>query len=373
VVKKTLTFLRDLMVERGITVEQGRGIQISRAVAKTLYGEHELTLDIESMLLKERSQTTATTSTPVSTPTAIVPVPESISQTASKISSRFRDDCKYDGGIKDSILEYIADYQSACRDFELTPPNKLRFFHLVFKGQAKRFYYSKVEPVARSYEEAREIMESEFNSKTRQNKMLGIVSSFKFSDFAAKAQGDHILALENLTSGISNSIHMIPQEYRSDSHTKRFLRQACLGEPWASNVLAMASAQTEMSFTCMANLLAAGLQQFEEEKANKNNAAESTSVFYEGSKPENHQKYYGKRKLIGTKKGPSMQARCRGCGSPEHWLRDGLCKGKDVAEFLRNKMNEEGASPHRVLHEFCLGSDSDQESENEGPRFFAEA
>jgi hypothetical protein len=31
----------------------------------------------------------------------------------------------------------------------------------------------------------------------------------------------------------------------------------------------MASDLTEMSFTCMANLLAAGMQRFEEEKANK--------------------------------------------------------------------------------------------------------
>jgi hypothetical protein len=111
-------------------------------------------------------------------------------------------------------------------------------------------------------------MELELNSKTRQNKLLGIVSSFKFRDFAAEEHGDHILSLENLTSGISNSIHMIPQEYRSDSHTKSFLRQACLGELWASNVLAMASAQTEMSFTCMVHLLDSGLQRFEEEKAN---------------------------------------------------------------------------------------------------------
>jgi hypothetical protein len=92
VVKKTLTLLRDLMVERGITVEQSRGIQINRAVAKTLYGEHELTLDIESMLLKERSQNTAPTSTPISTLTGRVPFLEWVSQTASKISSRFCDD-----------------------------------------------------------------------------------------------------------------------------------------------------------------------------------------------------------------------------------------------------------------------------------------
>jgi hypothetical protein len=72
-------------------------------------------------------------------------------------------------------------------------------------------------------------MESEFNRKPRQNKMLGIVSSFKFSDFAAQAHGDHIMALENLTSGISNSTQIIPQEYRSDSHTKRFLETGLYG------------------------------------------------------------------------------------------------------------------------------------------------
>jgi hypothetical protein len=132
--------------------------------------------------------------------------------------------------------------------------------------------------------------------------MLEIVSSVKFSDFAAKTHGDHIMALENLTSGISNSIHMITQEYCSDAHTKRFLREACLGEPWASNVLAMASAQTEMSFTCMVNILAAGMQQFEEEKENKNNTVESTSVFYEGSKPENHQNIMENENLLEQRK-----------------------------------------------------------------------
>jgi hypothetical protein len=135
VVKNTLTLLRDLMVERGTTVEQCRGIRVSRAVAKTIYGEHEQTLNIEYMLLKERSQTTAATSTPIYTPTASVTVLESTSHTASKTSSRFRDDCIYYGGIKDSILEYIADYQYACRYFEFTPRNKLRFLHLVFKGK----------------------------------------------------------------------------------------------------------------------------------------------------------------------------------------------------------------------------------------------
>jgi hypothetical protein len=35
-------------------------------------------------------------------------------------------------------------------------------------------------------------MESEFNSKNMQKKMLGIVSSFNFNDFAANLYGDHI-------------------------------------------------------------------------------------------------------------------------------------------------------------------------------------
>jgi hypothetical protein len=59
-------------------------------------------------------------------------------QTASKISSQCRHNSKYNGGIKDSIFYYSADYKSACREFELTSINKLRFFHLVFKGIATR-------------------------------------------------------------------------------------------------------------------------------------------------------------------------------------------------------------------------------------------
>jgi hypothetical protein len=46
-VKTILTLLSELMVKRDITVELGRGVHTKRAAAKTLYGEHELTLKIE--------------------------------------------------------------------------------------------------------------------------------------------------------------------------------------------------------------------------------------------------------------------------------------------------------------------------------------
>jgi hypothetical protein len=72
-------------------MELVRGIQISRAVAKTVYGEYELTLKIESMILKEQTFQTFGRN---STPTARCPVLESTSQTASKIGSRFRDEYK---------------------------------------------------------------------------------------------------------------------------------------------------------------------------------------------------------------------------------------------------------------------------------------
>jgi hypothetical protein len=88
------------------------------------------------------------------------------------IGQRFRDFI-FDGNIDSSILEYLAKYHSASRNFELSPGQKLCYFHLLFAGQAKRFYYSRVEPAAETFEHAKHFMEEEFNSKSRQNIILG--------------------------------------------------------------------------------------------------------------------------------------------------------------------------------------------------------
>jgi hypothetical protein len=76
-----------------------------------------------------------------------------ISRLAYNVSSRFKD-YKYDGSLEKAISEYIAEYDAVAKDFELVLALKLRFFHVIFSGSAKRFYFAQVEPVAISYTDA---------------------------------------------------------------------------------------------------------------------------------------------------------------------------------------------------------------------------
>jgi hypothetical protein len=54
-------------------------------------------------------------------------------------------------------------------------------------------------------------------------------------------------------------------------------------------------------------------------------------------------------------KGPSTEHPCRGCGSTEHWLRDGVCNGREVAEFLNGKLHS--STPGKVMYELMLRED----------------
>ena len=66
------------------------------------------------------------------------------SRLAHNVSSRFKD-YKYDGSLEKPIYKYIAEYDAVSKDFELSLEHKLRFFHTIFLGPAKRFYFSRVE------------------------------------------------------------------------------------------------------------------------------------------------------------------------------------------------------------------------------------
>jgi hypothetical protein len=121
----------------------------------------------------------------------------------------------------------------------------------------------------------------------------------------------------------------------------------------------------------MATHLAAAIQQFVEEQearrishrkippiipinlldgSNKNSFMPRTPKFYGGSTQKGR---FNKKEY--KSKGPSTERPCRGCGSTEHWLRDGVCNGRDVAEFLKTKLNS--SSPGKIMYELMLPED----------------
>jgi hypothetical protein len=339
----TLRMLRDLLLAKGVSVDKRQGCKLSHTVAKAIYGIEHVSSDIEDLLTKSASIVSVNNS---GTSGNSQSMEHLNTRSANHISQRFKDK-KYDGSIESNISEYLAEYTSASRDFELSLDQKLRFFHIIFTGQAKRFYYSQVESVAQTFEHAKELMEREYNSISRQNRILGVISSLRFERSLISNKGDYAKTLEKLTSKIAELATMIPKEYRHESHLKRFVYDACIGETWASSVLSRTMAETNMTFNAMCELLSAAIQQhIEEESAKKLSFMKrppqlpdiySKINYEEMSKP----KYYGqttaKLRVNNPRIGqrvPSINSRCRGCGSSEHWLRDGKCSGKDVADFL---------------------------------------
>jgi hypothetical protein len=263
-------------------------------------------------------------------------------------------DYKYNCSLEESISEYIAEYDAVAKDFELTLDLKLRFFHVIFSSSAKRFSFSKVEQAAVSYTDVRIRMENEFNSPSRQQRVLQTMSTLKFSQFL---RNDNRNGLNDMVEKISTLSPMCPSTHKQEAHMKKFLYDACGGEPLASAALSRVSAEPECTFHAISTHLAAAVQLFMEEQdvrrmaqrrippgipinliEGRNTSSERPSL--------NLPKYYGSndRKERSTKyalksKGPSAERPCRGCGSTTHWLRDGICKGKDVADFLKKNLH----------------------------------
>jgi hypothetical protein len=118
--------------------------------------------------------------------------------------------------------------------------------------------------VATSYTDAKLMcMCNEFNSPSRQQRILQMVSTQKFSQFL---KDDHRSALNDLAERISTLAPMCPTTHKQDAHLKNFLDNACIGEQWASSVLRRTSADPDWTFHMMATHLAAAVQQFVEEQ-----------------------------------------------------------------------------------------------------------
>jgi hypothetical protein len=178
------------------------------------------------------------------------------------------------------------------------------------------------------------------------------------------------VGLGNLVAKISNLAPMLPHEQRQGAHLKRFLHIECVGQDWASPVLSRAAYETDLSFVQLGmndrsvSYFAGVLQQHVEEQVAKRRLQmripPTFPTLYESVKGENqsrqdpHPKYYARSTkhrpdtgISGTSR-PGTDRRCRGCGSTEHWIRDGKCDAMDVAAYLQQRLIL-GENPHKII------------------------
>ena len=88
---------------------------------------------------------------------------------AHNVAMRLRDrDKKFSEALGESWMEFVDEYMQVCRDYSLSPKQKLHYMHNLLSGDAKRFYLDRVDGYATSYQQAIDLVENEYNSPVRQ-------------------------------------------------------------------------------------------------------------------------------------------------------------------------------------------------------------
>ena len=120
------------------------------------------------------------------------------SKIAHNIASRFKREERYFGRIGEDINEVVDKCCDAADDYNLNEDQKLRYFHNVFDGEAKRFYRTSIAGTQLSFDSAVQRMLQEFNSITRQNRVRKLLQNLRLSQILKTKNCSVSEALEEL-------------------------------------------------------------------------------------------------------------------------------------------------------------------------------
>jgi len=186
-------------------------------------------------------------------------------------------------------MEYVAEYQQVARDYHLSQTQKLHFLHNLLIGDAKRYYLDRVDGHAVTFQQAVDLVESEYNSALRQNRVNNHLNSLRLSLFVAECL-NLTAALEKAYKLITKLAPQVPCSHRGDAHKMEFLRNATIGNSLATEPLSRIATH-QLSFQVLYGDLEAPLQlENESKRANLHDNAsirssgdeEVAGILYEG-------------------------------------------------------------------------------------------
>ena len=161
-------------------------------------------------------------------------------------------------------MEYVDDYLQVCRDYNLSPPQRLQFLHNLLRGDAKRYYLDKIDGYATSFQQAIQMLEEEYNSPVRQTRVKNYLNSLRVTAFAA--EGKEMSAALALTyKSIIKLSRQAPRSHQGDAHKVEFLRNAVIGMSWSSEPLSRVATH-QLTFQQLYSELEAALQLDKESK-----------------------------------------------------------------------------------------------------------
>jgi hypothetical protein len=333
--------LRDILLRLGINIESESDNQrLSLKVALTVYAAvpSDLALAKSKQLFHDKVE-----AGPVGDDEQVESTAQSVGpgtshadpRTAHNVSMRMKD-YQYSGAMTESLIETIHLYSRVSMDYDLNPASRLKLFHNAFRGEALRFYDSKVASSCSTFVEATLRMTEQFNSKTRQAKAKATLNQLRLDQIRADKGISTLDALEKVREQISILSPQCPAGFSSDAHQADALLNAVLGEPWASETLKRHGANPA-SFQSLFQALESALVF---DMAEKESAAPSilfgeksvgTRTNFSALSPSQDRYAIPRNPLSKSSLGKSASGNrsnragnssCFGCGKTDHWLKD---------------------------------------------------
>lgn len=124
---------------------------------------------------------------------------------------------------------------NACEEYEVPNEKKVQFLYHILQEDARIFYDDKIRDRVTQFSEACSIMNSEYNSIARQNRVRNQLNALRVSQLNKNCNDSE--ALEKIHRKITKLYLLGPAAYRTDAHKLDYLRSAVIGMPWAREAL----------------------------------------------------------------------------------------------------------------------------------------
>ena len=328
---------------------------------------------------------------------------------AHSIALRFRNDDKFSGKLGEDLNEAINLYLDAANDYELNQEQRLKYFHTIFEGEARRFYRLKVSKRVPTFSEACVKMRTEFKRITRQNRVRKYLQGLRLTAVMRERSCSVTEALEELRETITKFSQQGPRNHRSEEDKVEYLYRAVVGHEWAGNSLSQAIASEPADSQQMFNDLdSAWLQKQEETEGRKRDGIPQAryrmeqgsrlpGLYYEG------QGFYGKPRKFNSKSSvprgyrptsnfqPNTSRRmnennpgqngldkfgktrkCHNCGSKDHFIRDCNVKRRNNATNVANMLRQNPNGAKQILYDLCLQTEDAFCNKEDHEAFFEE-
>ena len=153
-------------------------------------------------------------------------------------------------------MEFVDEYPQIIRDYNLNPSQKLQNLQNLPNRDAKRYYLDKVDGYASSFQQAVSMLENEYNSPVRQNRVKNFLNSLRVSSYITQGVGSSA-ALSKIYKSVIKLSRQAPRSHQGDAHKIEFLRNAVVGMPWSKEPLSRVATHTHTFQQFYADLEAA--------------------------------------------------------------------------------------------------------------------